>query len=167
MTYHGISAGSAYLKDLVNHAKDKPRLWLCGHIHEGRGVLTHHFKPKNEQDDDNSSTMVINAANANSGRANRLVSGAVVVEIERHPAIVNANGGGDETAEGTLKIRRVDDEDDSVDPANGSNVLGLPGMEDLELYVTRPGVRRRKGVPQSMRQRMRQVRSTLITSEEE
>jgi Icc-related predicted phosphoesterase len=34
-TYHGFSAGSSYLRDAVTIAKTKPRLWLCGHIHEG------------------------------------------------------------------------------------------------------------------------------------
>lgn len=35
LTYHGFSAGSSYLRDAVTIAKTKPRLWLCGHIHEG------------------------------------------------------------------------------------------------------------------------------------
>ena len=93
------------------------------------------------------STMVINCSNANSGRANRLVSGAVVVDVERNP--------GEETARSTLQLRAEDD-DDLMDGANGA----LPGMDNLELRITRPGVRRRKGVPQSVRQqRLQQSRS--------
>ena len=108
--------------------------------------------------------MVINASNANSGRANRLVSGAVVVDVERRSS--NA-GEGNETAEGTLEPRKVDYTNGLVDPsAKGSDGLALAGLgEELELYVTRPGVRRRKGLPRSVRQQMKNVRSTLVTSE--
>lgn len=156
-TYHGISAGSSFLREQVEHAEEKPRLWLCGHIHEGRGTLTRTFKPdvcgKEAAEGEAAaaaaadSTMVINCSNANSGRANRLVSGAVVVDVERNP--------GEETARSTLQLRAEDD-DDLMDGANGA----LPGMDNLELRITRPGVRRRKGVPQSVRQqRLQQSRS--------
>jgi len=171
LTYHGFSAGSMYLRELVEHAEHKPRLWLCGHIHESRGVITKHFHPPGKETAEYdeakiSSTMVINASNANSGRANRLVSGAVVVEVDRH---VSTAGGG-ERAESTLKLRQVDHLDDAVvDPTNlGSTDSSLAGLgEDLELYVTRPGVRRRKGLPQSMRQQLKQARSTLTTTGDE
>ena len=103
-----------------------------------------------EEEDEDASTMVINASNANSGRANRLVSGAVVVEIERRPS----NTGGDETAESTLQTRKIQYSDDFEDSVKD---LG----NELEVYVTRPGVRRRKGVPQSVRQQMKNVRSSL------
>ena len=72
----------------MEHAEHKPRLWLCGHIHESRGVITKQFhRPgeggKNDDDDESKEdTVVINASNVNSGRANRLVFGAVVVEID-------------------------------------------------------------------------------------
>lgn len=171
LTYHGFSAGSHYLKELVEHSEDKPRLWLCGHIHESRGVQTKAFQPMNQQngeksdeEDNDASTMVINASNANSGRANRLVSGAVVVEIERHQL-----AGGGETAESTLQSRKAQDDfmDGFVESTNGARdeaALAALG-EDLELYVTRPGVRKRKGLPQSVRQQMKQFRTTLVTSE--
>ena len=157
MTYHGFSAGSLYLRELVEHAEHKPRLWLCGHIHESRGVKQ--FYPANRRNGgsdniiDASTTMVINASNANSGKANRLVSGAVVVEIERRLS----NTWREETAETTLRSsRRVDYEEGVFDPVAR---LG----DDLELYTTRPGVRRRKGVAQSVRQQ-KVIRSTLLTS---
>ncbi|KAL9191235.1 hypothetical protein ACHAXT_000941 [Thalassiosira profunda] len=162
LTYHGFSAGSLYLRQLVEHAEHKPRLWLCGHIHESRGVITRQFQPSAVKDsgseDAADPTTVINASNANSGRANRLVSGAVVVDIERCPSI----NGGEETAENTLVAQQVDYVDGFV--ANGSN--GTPALaglgEDLEVYQTRPGVRRRKGVPQSVRQQMKNARASLV-----
>mmetsp|Transcript_1178 Transcript_1178/g.2485 ORF Transcript_1178/g.2485 Transcript_1178/m.2485 type:complete len:964 (-) Transcript_1178:109-3000(-) len=171
LTYHGFSAGSHYLKELVEHSEHKPRLWLCGHIHESRGVMTKEFHPmgqqngdKSDEDSEDASTMVINASNANSGRANRLVSGAIVVDIARHPS----NTGGDETAVSTLQSRKADDFIDGfTESVNGArDDAALAGLgEELELYVTRPGVRKRKGLPQSVRQQMKQFRSTLVTSE--
>jgi hypothetical protein len=139
MTYHGFSAGSAYLRELVEHAEHKPRLWLCGHIHESRGVISKHFHPERGHIDDiDASTMVINASNANSGKANRLVSGAVLVEIERRPS----DTWGEESAESTLRSRRIDHDDLFLDSADRSDGLARLG-DELELYTTRPGVRRR------------------------
>ena len=174
LTYHGFSAGSLYLRELVEHAEHKPRLWLCGHIHESRGVISKQFQPSdemsingedpNKESNEDAPTMVINASNANSGRANRLVTGAVVVDIERHVA-----GAGDETAESTLQSHQ-NDYMDGVDSLNGSggSDTSLSGLGDeLEVYVTRPGVRRRKGVPRSVRQQMKNVRSTLLASQGE
>ena len=158
LTYHGFSAGSAYLRELVEHAEHKPRLWLCGHIHESRGVISKHFHPeRGHVDDIDASTMVINASNANSGKANRLVSGAVLVEIERRPS----DTWGAESAESTLRSRRIDHDDFFLDSADRSDGLARLG-DELELYTTRPGVRRRKGVP---RRQMEIVRSTLVPSE--
>ena len=158
MTYHGFSAGSAYLRELVEHAEHKPRLWLCGHIHESRGVISKNFHPERGHIDDiDASTMVINASNANSGKANRLVSGAVLVDIERRPS----DTWGEESAESTLRSRRIDHDDFFLDSADRSDGLARLG-EELELYTTRPGVRRRKGVP---RRQMEIVRSTLVPSE--
>lgn len=167
LTYHGFSAGSLYLRELVEHAEEKPRLWLCGHIHESRGVTTQQFHPGggenggNEEESNGASTMVINASNANSGRANRLVSGAVLVEIERRVV-------GDENAEDTIQYQRVDAYDGVLDTANGSSdVLSISELgEDLEEYVTKPGVRRRKGIPMSARQQMKNYRSTLVNTSE-
>lgn len=157
LTYHGFSAGSFYLKDLVERAEHKPRLWLCGHIHESRGIVTKQFQSNEE--DESGSTIVINASNANSGRANRIVSGAVVVEVERHSSKID----GYQSAESTLQSRKMDDFDDYLvsPPTNGDlNAAGMDGME-VNDYISRPGVRRRKGIP-SARQKMKQVRSTLI-----
>ena len=162
LTYHGFSAGSFYLKDLVERAEHKPRLWLCGHIHESRGIVTKQFQPNEEVESD--STIVINASNANSGRANRIVSGAVVVEVERLSSKIDGN----QSAESTLQSRKIDFDDYLVSPpANGDlNAAGMDGME-VNDYVSRPGVRRRKGIPLSARQKMKQVRSTLVQSQKE
>ena len=125
-----------YLRELVEH-------------YESRGVLSKHFRSSlnDEEENEDASTMVINASNANSG--------AVVVEIER------TGGGGDETAESTLQSRKIEYFDDFEDPVSGN--LAALGNE-LEVYVTRPGVRRRKGVPQSVRQQMKNVRSALSSN---
>lgn len=162
LTYHGFSAGSFYLKDLVERAEHKPRLWLCGHIHESRGIVTKQFQTKEEDESD--STIVINASNANSGRANRIVSGAVVVEVERLSSKID----GQQSAESTLTNRKVDFDDYLVSPSTNGD-LNAAGMEGMEIndYVSRPGVRRRKGIPLSARQKMKQVRSTLVQSQKE
>eukprot|EP00804_Cyclotella_cryptica_P028322 CCRYP_013190-RA/>CCRYP_013190-RA protein AED:0.03 eAED:0.03 QI:179/1/1/1/0.75/0.6/5/1611/876 len=146
LTYHGFSAGSSYLRDVVTTAKTKPRLWLCGHIHEGRGILTKCFAE--EKDDQSKSTIVVNASNANSGKANRLVSGAVIVDIERNH--VNEM----QTAERTIQLRDVSNED-------GYITDGLAGLENMELFETRPGVRRRKGVPHSVRRQRLELDRSL------
>ncbi len=164
LTYHGFSAGSFYLKDLVERAEHKPRLWLCGHIHESRGIVTKKFQSYDSEEGESDSTIVINASNANSGRANRIVSGAVVVEVERLSSKVDVY----QSAESTLQSRTVDFDDYLVSsPTNGDLTLaGIDGME-LNDYVSRPGVRRRKGLPLSVRQKMKQVRSTLVQSQNE
>jgi Icc-related predicted phosphoesterase len=135
LTYHGFTAGSQFLRNLADNAKHKPRLWLCGHIHEGRGILTKTFSSNaDEESDESKSTIVINAANANSGKANRLVSGAVLIDIERSHIDES------QTAQNTIQLRQTE-ENDEVAPEN------MAGLENMTEYVTRPGVRRRKGIP--------------------
>eukprot|EP00523_Entomoneis_sp_CCMP467_P001055 CAMPEP_0168743406 /NCGR_PEP_ID=MMETSP0724-20121128/13560_1 /TAXON_ID=265536 /ORGANISM="Amphiprora sp., Strain CCMP467" /LENGTH=157 /DNA_ID=CAMNT_0008791035 /DNA_START=69 /DNA_END=542 /DNA_ORIENTATION=- len=65
-------------------------LWLCGHIHEGRGVTQHDFanSQQHQQRDDNddssstpAATVIVNAANANAGRAQRLDYGPMVIDL--------------------------------------------------------------------------------------
>jgi len=116
------------------------------------------------------STMVINASNANSGRANRIVSGAVVVEVERHPSSTTGDEGEKQTAESTLLTQKLVDysDFDSLMANAGNGDADLAGLgEDLELYVTRPGVRRRKGLTPSMRQQLKLARSTSVASKHE
>ena len=72
---NGERAGSSYLYNLVQRAERKPALWLCGHIHEDRGAASVVFEGGEN------ATVVVNAANANSGIARRLVHGAVVIDL--------------------------------------------------------------------------------------
>ena len=95
-----------------------------------------------EKDEESKVTMVINASNANSGKANRLVSGAIIIDVERYHMDEK------QTAHSTIQLRDVSEED-------GDTPNSLAGLENMELYETRPGVRRRKGVsPTIRRQRL-------------
>lgn len=100
-----------------------------------------------EKDDESKLTIVINASNANSGKANRLVSGAVIIDVERNHV------DGTQTAESTFELRDKSDEDI---PSR------LAGFENMELYETRPGVRRRKGVPHSVRRQQLKLDRSMI-----
>ena len=72
-TYSGKHVGSAFLTKAVRGmGSNAPRVWFCGHIHEGRGIERNAF---------GGSTTIINAANANSGRATHLQHGPVVVQL--------------------------------------------------------------------------------------
>ncbi|KAL3904940.1 MAG: hypothetical protein SGILL_009877 [Bacillariaceae sp.] len=78
-TYSGKSAGSSFLCNVVRGMPlGPPPLWLVGHIHEGRGVARRQFGKHKDQE-----TLVINAANANSGRATHLTHGPVVVQLQK------------------------------------------------------------------------------------
>jgi hypothetical protein len=52
-----------------------PPLWLCGHIHEGRGATQLRYS------DSSCTTLVVNASNANPGKADKLVAGPVLVDM--------------------------------------------------------------------------------------
>lgn len=69
-------AGSSFLTKIVRSMKGKatPRLWLCGHIHEARGKMDRKFG-------DSVITTVVNAANANSGRATGVVHGPITISM--------------------------------------------------------------------------------------
>ena len=66
-TYSGVCAGSAPLRGALNKGHLRPKLWLCGHIHESAGAATL------ISDFEDDTIFLVNAANANSGRAARLV----------------------------------------------------------------------------------------------
>ena len=86
---NGDLGGCSVLRASVERAETKPRLWLCGHIHEGRGAVRHRFEPpgayvppaRELASDDGGqlgegalelgTTVVVNAASANSGMAPR------------------------------------------------------------------------------------------------
>ena len=71
----GKHAGSGFLNRIVAGMRNQPHLWLCGHIHEGRGMKRRRFGKGRE-------TIVINASNANPGRAVSLVHGPVVLKLD-------------------------------------------------------------------------------------
>ena len=76
--YNGANAGCASLRGKVERMiAGPPNLWLCGHIHEGRGSEMVSFGSISPRE-----TLCVNAANANSGRANRIAYGPVVMEID-------------------------------------------------------------------------------------
>ena len=75
----GQHAGCNALRSKVERMiAGAPRLWLCGHIHEGRGSMNMKFGISSRD------TLIINASNANSGRANRIVHGPTVVDLDIH-----------------------------------------------------------------------------------
>ena len=73
--YDGALGGCATLRTAVESSPHKPRLWLCGHIHESRGAVRHRFGGLPD------ATVVVNAASANSGVARKLLHGATVVTL--------------------------------------------------------------------------------------
>ena len=84
-TYTNKNAGSNFLSRMARSMKNgAPHLWLCGHIHEGRGLKNFRFGHKD--------TVVINCANANSGRARHIAHDAVVVEMEAKSKKVDVMG---------------------------------------------------------------------------
>ena len=61
----------------------KPRLWLCGHIHEAAGAAERVRFGGGRRGGRGAvpSTMVVNAANANDGYASRLVTLPTVIDL--------------------------------------------------------------------------------------
>ena len=97
----GDRAGSSLIRSAVEQMKGlPPKLWVCGHIHEGRGSLRMTFGSKQESRD----TMVINAANANSGRAHHLEYGPVVVDISDESGVID--GKEDKRVERTNTLKK-------------------------------------------------------------
>jgi Icc-related predicted phosphoesterase len=86
----GRPVGCAVIRRGVERMKGGPPfLWLCGHIHEGRGSTRHSFVNGNNRE-----TLVINAANANPGKAEFLEHGPVVVNLN-----CNVETGGNKKAQ--------------------------------------------------------------------
>jgi len=86
--YSGKHVGSGTLRKgverMASKSRSPPALWLCGHIHEGRGVVRHSFSSSSEEE-----TLVINAAQANAGMAKQLDHGPVVLQLEMDEAKKN------------------------------------------------------------------------------
>mmetsp|Transcript_46493 Transcript_46493/g.140862 ORF Transcript_46493/g.140862 Transcript_46493/m.140862 type:complete len:878 (-) Transcript_46493:1543-4176(-) len=81
----GELAGSSALRSGVEKMPGRPPLlWACGHIHEGRGSRYVRFG----SGPDFHETLVLNAANANPGRATELVNGPVILELSEGSLLV-------------------------------------------------------------------------------
>lgn len=73
---NGNRAGCKILRSAVERMKGgPPQLWLCGHIHEGRGSERVRFGAANHD------TLILNAANANPGHAKAVLHGPVVIDL--------------------------------------------------------------------------------------
>lgn len=73
----GELAGSSYLRAAASRQKGgPPLLWLCGHIHEGRGAKGVRLGGAGERE-----TVVINTSNANPGLASSIAHGPVVLDL--------------------------------------------------------------------------------------
>ena len=102
LCYSGGHGGCRFLRSAVEDAIVRPRLWLCGHIHEGRGHLSDAFGGFRRVPAPGESfgalarggegeaelaagpggargTLVVNCATANKGRAAWLEHGATVI----------------------------------------------------------------------------------------
>ena len=73
----GENAGDESIRSAVRKARDKPALWLFGHIHEAAGAARVRLGSRAD-----GATVLLNAANANPGPARKLVKGPVVVDLE-------------------------------------------------------------------------------------
>ena len=81
--YGGQRVGSTVLRDAVGLLLAPPRLWVCGHIHESRGVARVRFEAGGVASGRLAvETTVVNAAMANTGIASHLVRGAASVLLE-------------------------------------------------------------------------------------
>jgi Icc-related predicted phosphoesterase len=82
--YTGKSAGSTTLLKSVQHMNGNdgpPILWLCGHIHESRGVARDVVLCKKTNQMSYSGMTIVNAACANIGHARHLEYGSVLLEL--------------------------------------------------------------------------------------
>mmetsp|Transcript_12701 Transcript_12701/g.23811 ORF Transcript_12701/g.23811 Transcript_12701/m.23811 type:complete len:624 (+) Transcript_12701:83-1954(+) len=87
--YNGANAGCSSLRGKVERMiAGPPHLWLCGHIHEGRGVENVAFGLTSRE------TMVVNVSNANDGRATRIQYDPVVLDIDTNGNINVVQGQG-------------------------------------------------------------------------
>ena len=87
--YSGKHAGSATLRKgverMASKSRSPPMLWLCGHIHEARGALRYDFSGGTSVSSP-AETLIVNAAQANSGMARRLDHGPLVLQLEMDEA---------------------------------------------------------------------------------
>ena len=92
-TYSKSHAGCPTLRKKVETqmlVTGPPRVWMCGHIHEGRGYTLHTFQKQSSILQGDKQTLVINAANANGGPAKFIQHGPILFDIpdsqqQQHP----------------------------------------------------------------------------------
>ncbi|GFH58048.1 hypothetical protein CTEN210_14524 [Chaetoceros tenuissimus] len=85
--YNGANAGCSAIRGKVERMiAGPPYLWLCGHIHEGRGAEKHAFGLSPRE------TLVVNGANANEGRATHIEAGPIVLDIDTEGNIKYVEG---------------------------------------------------------------------------
>jgi Icc-related predicted phosphoesterase len=93
--YTGKSAGSKTLLKNVQHMNGNdgpPILWLCGHIHEGRGIAKDVLLCIKTSKMPDSGMTIVNAACANLGHARYLEYGPVLLELsssQKHGSNMN------------------------------------------------------------------------------
>ena len=83
-TYSKTHAGCPTLRKKVETqmlVSGPPRVWMCGHIHEGRGYTLHTFQKQSSILKGEKETLIINAANANGGPAKFIEHGPILFDI--------------------------------------------------------------------------------------
>jgi predicted phosphodiesterase len=99
-TLSGENVGSRHWLRYLEKAR--PALWLCGHIHEGRGCVQVTTGRNNQ-----TTTMVVNAANANDGPAERLDHGPVSMQLTRSNDSNNTNSYREDRATTTTTVETL------------------------------------------------------------
>jgi Calcineurin-like phosphoesterase len=118
-TCTGKAAGSTHLTKLVRSMQDKPRLWLCGHIHEGPGVAVRQWGAQ--------STTIINAANANAGRAMQWDHDPVIVQVDNDDRLFLSA-----TAVTIVSMGNVKQNGDKVRPSKDERFVHVDEFNDSE-----------------------------------
>lgn len=96
--------GSHALVRSVQRAEEKPRLWIFGHIHEGFGAIRTTFGAKSLTplklgSPSYSSTLCVNAANANPGPAHSIDNLPIIINVK-----ITSN-----------RIKNIEDENEMID----------------------------------------------------
>ena len=108
----GERAGSGTIRTAVENMKGfPPKLWICGHIHEGRGSVRTTFGTKH----DTRETVVINAANANAGRANHLVYGPTIIDVSDDVGIIDAGDSKPVIRTNSIRPQRREKKEDELE----------------------------------------------------
>ena len=125
----GVNAGSkTLLKGAQRMTAGPPSLWLCGHIHESRGVVRKTVFCMNQE------TTVINAACANSGIASHLEFGPLVLQL----GVEGASQGSNSKLKRQVEILSMDGQYvfmNQKDPYFFQNKVGEPESRQMLMSV--------------------------------